>query len=171
MLARLLADSASAWWDDRSTAAVEHRDDILVASLVASLGRARKKYGDPAGDGWRWDRIRHANVNHLLRLPALSALEIPVQGGPGTLTPSAGSGSHSASWRMVVELGPELRAWATYPGGQSGNPLSARYRDRMAQLGAGRAGRGAPARLAGAARAVAALRDPDAASRAMRSRR
>jgi len=32
---------------------------------------------------------------------------------------------------MVVDLGPEIRAWSTYPGGQSGNPLSARYRDRV----------------------------------------
>jgi penicillin amidase len=131
VLAELLADSASAWWDDRVTQAVEHRDDILAASLVASLETARRKYGDPNGEGWRWDRIRHANVNHLLRLPALSALEIPVQGGPATLSPSAGSGTHSASWRMVVELGPALRAWATYPGGQSGNPASSRYRDRI----------------------------------------
>ena len=131
VLAELLADSSSVWWDDRSTSAVEHRDDILAASLVASLDGVRKKYGDPNGDGWRWERIRHANVNHLLRLPALSALEIPVQGGPGTLAPSSGSGTHSASWRMVVELGPVLRAWATYPGGQSGNPLSSRYRDRI----------------------------------------
>jgi penicillin G amidase len=133
VLAQLLADSASVWWDDRSTAAVERRDDILAASLVASLAAARQRYGDPDGDGWRWARIRHANVYHLLRLPALSALEIPVQGGPGTLAPSAGSGTHSASWRMVVELGPELRAWATYPGGQSGNPLSPRYRDRIGE--------------------------------------
>ena len=131
MLAELLADSASVWWDDRSTSVVEHRDDILAASLVAALERTRKTYGDPNGDGWRWDRIRHANVNHVLRLPALSALEIPVQGGPGTLAPSAGSGTHSASWRMVVELGPTLRAWATYPGGQSGNAMSSRYRDRI----------------------------------------
>lgn len=131
VLAELLADSSSVWWDDRSTSVVEHRDDILAASLVAALERTRKTYGDPNGDGWRWDRIRHANVNHLLRLPALSALEIPVQGGPGTLAPSAGSGTHSASWRMVVELGPALRAWATYPGGQSGNALSSRYRDRI----------------------------------------
>jgi penicillin amidase len=131
ILAELLADSASTWWDVRATTAVEHRDDILAASLVASLENARRKYGDPNGDGWRWDRIRHANVNHLLGLPALSAREIAVQGGPGTLAPSAGSGTHSASWRMVVELGPELRAWATYPGGQSGNPVSPRYRDRV----------------------------------------
>ena len=131
VLAELLADSSSAWWDDRSTPVVEHRDDLLAASLVAALEGVRRKYGDPNGEGWRWDRIRHANVHHLLRLPALSALELPVQGGPGTLTPSSGSGTHSASWRMVVELGPELRAWATYPGGQSGNPVSPRYRDRI----------------------------------------
>jgi penicillin amidase len=24
-----------------------------------------------------------------------------------------------------------VRAWATYPGGQSGNPVSSRYRDRI----------------------------------------
>jgi penicillin amidase len=54
-----------------------------------------------------------------------------VQGGPGTLSPSAGSGTHGASWRMVVDLGPTPHAWTTYPGGQSGNPASARYRDRI----------------------------------------
>ena len=38
---------------------------------------------------------------------------------------------------MVVELGPELRAWAVYPGGQSGHPASAGYRDRLARWTAG----------------------------------
>jgi penicillin amidase len=32
---------------------------------------------------------------------------------------------------MVVELGPEVHAMATYPGGQSGNPASARYQDHL----------------------------------------
>ena len=32
---------------------------------------------------------------------------------------------------MVVELGPDVKAWATYPGGQSGNPASPRYSDRL----------------------------------------
>ena len=137
VLHQLLTDSASAWWDDRLTAAVEHRDDILAASLVAALATARRRHGDPGGDGWRWDHVRFANVGHLLRIPSLSAREIPVQGGPGTLSPSSGSGTHSASWRMVVELGPQVRAWATYPGGQSGNPLSARYRDRLARWAQG----------------------------------
>lgn len=35
--------------------------------------------------------------------------------------------THGPSWRMVVSLGPEIEAWGIYPGGQSGNPGSARY--------------------------------------------
>jgi penicillin amidase len=65
---------------------------------------------------------QHVNVNHLLRLPAFSRLDLPPAGGPGTLSPTTRDGTHSASWRMVVELGPEVRAWGTYPGGQSGDP-------------------------------------------------
>ena len=131
VLAELLSDSLSAWWDNRSTAQAEQRDDILAASLAAAYLTVRARYGDPSSDAWRWDRIRFANVHHLLRIPALSALNLPVQGGPSTLSPSAGVGTHGPSWRMVVELGPELQAWATYPGGQSGNPVSTRYRNRI----------------------------------------
>jgi penicillin amidase len=38
---------------------------------------------------------------------------------------------------MVVELGPTVRAWGTYPGGQSGNPASPRYDDRIAEWARG----------------------------------
>lgn len=131
VLAELLSDSASAWWDNRSTPQVEHRDDILAASLVSALRTTKSRYGDPASDGWKWDHVRFANIFHLLRLPALSALKLPVQGGVGTLSPSSGTGVHGPSWRMVVDLGPELKAWSTYPGGQSGNPASIRYDDRL----------------------------------------
>jgi penicillin amidase len=33
---------------------------------------------------------------------------------------------------MVVEMGPEVHAWGTFPGGQSGNPFSPRYDDHLA---------------------------------------
>lgn len=128
----LLQDSASLWWDDRQTRGrVEGRDEILIVSLETALEKCIRDHGEPDGGGWRWDRIRHANIHHLLRLPALSALGISVQGGPSSLNPSSGSGTHGASWRMVVEMGPEVRGWGTYPGGQSGNPASRRYKDRL----------------------------------------
>jgi penicillin amidase len=157
VLMELLSDSASAWWDDRRTPAVERRDDILIAALAEALRATRAKYGAPASDGWRWDHIRHANVKHLLQIPALSALELPVSGGPGTLSPSAGNGVHGASWRMVVELGPDVKAWATYPGGQSGNPASSRYRDRL------------PLWLSGALEPVRTPASPNALTAAQRS--
>ncbi len=138
VLAALLDFPTSGWWDDRRTSdVVETRDDILVASLRNALRRAKRAYGDPNDGGWRWSEVRHTNVYHLLQLRALSALDLDVQGGDGNLNPSSGDGREGASWRMVVELGPEVRAWATYPGGQSGNPASRWYTDRMEQWSRG----------------------------------
>jgi penicillin amidase len=138
LLAVLLRDESSPWWNVRETSAtVERRDDVLAAAMRDGYRHMRDRYGDPASGGWRWDRVHHANIYHLLRLEPLSRLGIPVQGGPSTLSPSSGEGRFGASWRMVVELGPEVRAWTIYPGGQSGNPLSPRYADRIARWSAG----------------------------------
>ena len=134
VLAELLADSTSVWWDDHRTPRHESRDEILAASLVAALDTARTRYGDPLKKGWTWSRVRHANIWHPLRLPSLSALDLPVQGGRSTLNPSSGSGGFGASWRMVVEASSnELKAWGTYPGGQSGNPASSRYKNHLSE--------------------------------------
>jgi penicillin amidase len=133
VLAALLRDSASAWWDDRRTpGVVEHRDAILTRSLRAALAQLLRTRGAPDGEAWRWDHVAAINIHHLLRVPAFSALGVTTQGGPGTLNPVAGAGTEGASWRMVVELGPTVRAWTIYPGGQSGDPASPWYRDRLA---------------------------------------
>jgi penicillin amidase len=130
--ANLLSFPESKWWDDRRTSdVIEDRDAILAASLAAALREVIERHGAPEEGGWRWDRVRQANIWHLLHLRPLSRLGLPVQGGPGNLNPSSGSGTHGASWRMVVELGPRMRAWTIYPGGQSGNPVSALYADRI----------------------------------------
>lgn len=131
MLAVLLRDPGSEWWDDRSTPEqVERRDDILVAALGDAWATARTRFGnDP--EAWRWGEVRRVHVHHLLRLPGFGRESLSVQSGPGTLSPSDANGTHGASWRFVVELGPEVRAWGTYPGGQSGNPVSRRYADRI----------------------------------------
>jgi penicillin amidase len=131
ILLSLMNDPTNAWWDDHRTAARETRDAILVGSLKKALAKAEQMHGKPDCEGWKWSNLRHANIYHLLRLPAFSRLDLPVQGGPSTLSPSGGRGTQGASWRMVVELGPEVRAWGTYPGGQSGNPSSSRYADRL----------------------------------------
>ena len=114
----------------------QRRDDILRASITAAWGRVTTRLGPP-GPAWEWGKSRHALVRHLIGIPALSRPDVPVQAGPGTVSPSSGDGNHGASWRMVVELGPEVRAWGVYPGGQSGNPISPRYADLIGKWSAG----------------------------------
>jgi penicillin amidase len=138
ILAELLNDPTSAWWDLRRTVGVERRDDILRASLAAALDSTRRSRGDPNAGAWRWSLVQRATIAHLAGIAGFGVEPLPIQGGPSTLNPSAGSGRHGASWRMVVEMGPEVRGWGTYPGGQSGNPRSDFYSDRLAAWASGR---------------------------------
>jgi penicillin amidase len=136
----LLDDPANRWWDDRRTGdRVESRDDILVAGLLEGYQATVRDHGAPELGGWRWSEVHRIDIWHALHLPALSRLGLPVPGGPSTISPSSVTGGgEGASWRMVVELGTPIRAWATYPGGQSGNPFSARYDDRLTEWRQGR---------------------------------
>lgn len=70
-------------------------------------------------------------ISHLLRLAPFGAHGVQARSGPETIAPRAANGTHSASERLVVETGPVLHAWTIYPGGQSGNPFSRFYRDRI----------------------------------------
>ncbi len=137
MLATLMKEPNSPWWDDHFTPQRETRDSILLASISAAYLRVTKRYGPP-GPRWRWSGIRTATINHLTRIAGLGREKIPMQSGRGTLSPSDGDGTHGASWRFVVELSGDVHAWGTYPGGQSGNPVSARYDDRLATWAAGK---------------------------------
>jgi penicillin amidase len=131
ILLGLMRDSTSVWWNDRRTPDVtEDRDEILAASLAAAHDSLITRYGNRAAGGWRWGVTGATRIMHLLRIDEFSERAIAVQGGPGTLNPVS-PGGHGPSWRMVVELGDTIRAWGTYPGGQSGNPVSPRYREHL----------------------------------------
>ena len=75
-----------------------------------------------------WAEYKDSYIGHLL--PPLTALSIPVKTGGNHDIVNAHSRTHGPSWRMVVSLEPSgTKAWATYPGGQSGNPGSTHYSD------------------------------------------
>ncbi len=137
MTAVLLQKPDHAWWDIRNTSAVEGRDDILSSALEQAYDDLVERVGAAGSAAWVWSDHRTANINHYLRIASFSRRDIPMRGGSGTLNPSTGAGTHGASWRMVVEMGDEVFAQATYPGGQSGHPASVRYDDRLADWIAG----------------------------------
>ncbi len=131
VLVALLDDPGSIWWDRAATPQRESRDSIVATAMRTGLAALEADRGPMEDGGWRWEGIRVANIWHPLRIPALSALGLPVQGGRESLNPSSGNGVHGASWRLVAELGPEVVGFGIYPGGQSANPVSPFYRDRL----------------------------------------
>ena len=137
ILLELARSPSNIWWDNRKTPERDDRDAILAASLEAGYDTVVARNGKPDSSAWLWSARRKAYIRHLLRIPALAAPRVSLQGGPGTLNPSSGEGTQGSSWRMVVELGPEMRAWTIYPGGQSGAPASARYKDRLSRWAQG----------------------------------
>ncbi len=138
IMLELLHQPRSAWWDDRRTRdTVETRDMILARALAASYDTLTARYGPADPTGWQWDRIAKVDIRHVLGLPGFSALGLVTEGGNGTLNPAPGGDGFGPSWRLVVQLGPRVRAWDTYPGGQSGNPASSAYEDRIPQWLAG----------------------------------
>ncbi len=83
-----------------------------------------------------WAEYKDSYITHLLRIEALN---VHIKAGGGRDMVNALSRTHGPSWRMVVSLEKSgMKAWATYPGGQSGNPGSPHYLDMLGRWLEGR---------------------------------
>ncbi|HKZ38597.1 MAG TPA: penicillin acylase family protein, partial [Chryseolinea sp.] len=76
-----------------------------------------------------WATYKDSYLTHLLRIEPLN---IHVKAGGDRSIVNAHSRTHGPSWRMVVSLEKSgVKAWATYPGGQAGDPGSIHYTDML----------------------------------------
>ncbi|HVP91178.1 MAG TPA: penicillin acylase family protein [Terriglobales bacterium] len=114
----------SGFFDDRTTPQRESLADIANAAFRASVKTLRSECGPP-GKSWTWGERRKAGIGHLGRMPGFGREKLPMDGG-GNAINASGPG-FGPSWRMVVELGSEVKAWGILPGGASGNPGSRYY--------------------------------------------
>jgi len=72
-----------------------------------------------------WGAFKNTSVGHLLRISPFSK-EV-INGGNGNAV-NATTSDHGPSWRLVASMEKTgIKAWAVYPGGQSGNPGSPYY--------------------------------------------
>jgi penicillin amidase len=96
-------------------------DDVMTACKKACAQLAKiEKEGK-----LDWGVYKDTRVSHLLQIPALSRLHLPIGGGANMI--NATTDTHGPSWRMIVQLTDEIEAYCVYPGGQSGNPGSRYY--------------------------------------------
>lgn len=122
-------DPNASWFDNLKTANRETLPDLLTQSFKAACDTLTKKHG-ALGAGWHWGLHKSTDIRHLIPgLDAFSALD--VQSGGGASVVNATTERHGPSWRMVVALGPQPKAYGVYPGGQSGNPGSPLYQNMV----------------------------------------
>ncbi len=111
-------------FDLKSTGSIETAEYHVKAGFD-SLLMTMKKWEMEEGD-YSWANYKKTTIQHLVpNFKSFSVANVYTGGGAGML--NATGSRHGASWRMVVELGPEIQAFGVYPGGQSGNPGSRFY--------------------------------------------
>lgn len=122
LLEAVLRDSTFKFVDDIRTKQTETIRDIVLLSFKSAyknMKTANKQHK------LAWGKFKDTGVRHLLKLPALSSLHLPIGGGTNII--NATTGDHGPSWRMIVQLSKDIEAYGVYPGGQSGNPGSKYY--------------------------------------------
>ncbi len=140
----LLSQPDSPWWDNRSTPAVETRDDILGQAMTAATAELTKKLGDdPAG--WRWGAIHTLYLqNQSFGTSGIGPIEwlfnygpVGVSGGSNIVDatgwdPSAGYEVNAVpSMRMIVDLSDlDASRWIQLTG-ESGHAFSGHYHDQF----------------------------------------
>lgn len=120
----LVHGQLTAYSDDPATPETETIQDRIQTAFQKMITTLTKFQG-PIGPSWHWTEVNPTRIPHMAYLDGFGVNHLPKGGGPESV--NAIDGSHGPSWRMVVELGPELRAYGAYPGGPSGNPASPDY--------------------------------------------
>ena len=115
-------DPANIFWDNLATAERETQAQVVTEAFKGAI-RKLKPVLDEAQ--YNWGRHNKITIAHLARIEAFSAP--PQYPGGHAEALNASRNKNGPSWRMVVEMGPEVRAYGVYPGGQSGNPGSPYY--------------------------------------------
>lgn len=148
-----LASDNSEWFDDRRTAEVEDKDDIVWRSLVEAVDQLAARFGERP-DGWQWGRLHTVEFSGPLgRLPLLGTFlnlgPFPRPGDSSTVNVSGYSylapyrEAHQPSFRLLLDVGSWDDALAVLTTGQSAQLLSPHYGDQVSMWLEGRYRNGA----------------------------
>jgi len=122
----LLTEPNSKWFDIAATPHKETVTDIVNISFIATIDAMLHKYGKP-GEKWEWGNVKETFIDHLASLPGFGTGDFSAGGTGGVI--NALRNNNGPSWRMVVQMGPTVKGYGVFPGGESGNPGSFFYND------------------------------------------
>jgi penicillin amidase len=104
--------------------------DVMRSAFDSTISTLTRQLGsDP--NTWIWGRVHQRVIENLAQVKGLDYGPRPDRGDANTpLAAPDFPSSHGPSWRMVVDWGAGTFQ-AIYPGGQSENPASTWYQDRV----------------------------------------
>lgn len=110
--------------DNTETPENETVEMLATQTFKETISDLTEDYGENIND-WKWGYDINNDIYHIANIPGFGALDLFSSGSAEAV--NATRGTHGPSWRMVVEVGPKIKGWGVYPGGQSGNPGSPNY--------------------------------------------
>ena len=118
----LIHDSTTSYADNKMTAPIE----TLSTCVNSAFDKTIKQIITLEKEGkLTWGKYKDTYVKHFTGLPQLARQHINCGGGSSSI--NATKENHGPSWRMIVHLTDDIKAFGVYPGGQSGNPGSKYY--------------------------------------------
>jgi len=114
-----------AFIDDITTDKKESIQELATASFKKAIANIYSSLGEEVTDRWKWGYQMNNDIEHISYIPGFGDQNV-ISGGSSESVNATRDG-FGPSWRMVIELGPEVRGYGVYPGGPSGNPGSPYY--------------------------------------------
>lgn len=151
IIAKQVANDNSLWWDNIATKnRKENRKDILSKSFKEAVVSLEKQLGNSVS-GWTWNKVHIVEYNHPLgKIAALRKIfnvgPFEVSGSNEVINNQMFDFNNEAKYsvtggpstRRIVDFSDVENSWSILPTGQSGNPLSAHYRDQAEMYNAGK---------------------------------
>lgn len=142
LIAPLVSNKTSIWWDNVSTTKVETADDIFQASFVDALTSLKTQFGTNT-DLWTWGKIHTLEHEHPIGKVAslrkyFNVGPFPVNGTKEVINnmgftytaDSVYKVTSGPSTRRIIDFSDVENSISILPTGQSGNPFSSHYNDQ-----------------------------------------
>ena len=126
----------STLWDDKTTPAVETRDEVIVKALSDGLVFLADLFDSPEPSDWLWGKLHRAAFQHFFGQAGINTFNIgniPAPGSRFTVNPAGFSLNANSEGSFVFSSGPSerfvavldpagIRSVSIVPGGNNGNP-------------------------------------------------